>query len=116
MSTTLPLSLLESVFNHLVLPPRLPGAQDRSVHHIEQTLTTQVLEASCTIRDLTTSEISNVWDQIRRILITCRAVNNGSKLSKASLLTEFRSLEYKNLLILHVTEQNAALLIRKHRE
>lgn len=40
-------------------------------------------------------------------------MNAGGKVSKAVLLTEFRCLELDDVLIVHIAEQNAGLLIRR---
>lgn len=106
-------SLLESLANHVALPPRLPGKRESQLDQIENALTDRLLDASRTIRDLTHGEISQQWDGIRRILQTCRTINAGGKLDKKQLLTEFRGLGSKHVLIVHVAEQNAGLLIRR---
>jgi hypothetical protein len=109
-------SSLESLVNHVALPPQLPGKQEHETEQIECALTGCVLDAARTLRDLTKGELSNQWDRIRDTLQICKTVNAGGKLNKTSLLTEFRRLEHKGLLILHVAEQNAGLLIRRHYE
>jgi len=109
-------SLLESLFNHVALPPRLPGKQEDRIDEIEHALTSRLLDASRTLRDLTGLDFGDQWDCIRRLLEVCKTVNSGSKLNKTALLTELRRLGRKDLLILHVAEQNACLLIRRQHE
>jgi hypothetical protein len=109
-------SLLESLVNHVALPPQLPGKLENRTEQIEHALTGYVLDATRTLRDLTNGELSHKWDYTRNVLQTCKAVNAGGKLNKTSLLTEFRKLGHKGLLILHVAEQNAGLLIRRQYE
>lgn len=108
--------ILESLFDHVALPLRLPGKQESRIDQIEHALTECVLDASRTLRNLTNNEFGGHWDCIRRVLQTCKDVNAGGKLNKTSLLTEFRSLEGRYPLILHVAEQNAGLLIRRDYE
>ena len=113
------LSVLESLCNHVALPPRLPGKQEHSINQIEHALTERLLDASRTLRDLvnlTNNGFGVQWDCIRRVLQTCKAINTGGKLNATSLLTEFRQVERNDLLILHVAEQNAGLLIRRQHE
>jgi hypothetical protein len=43
------MALLESVFNHLVLPPKLPGQQDRDIEGIEQSILTRLIRACDTL-------------------------------------------------------------------
>ncbi|KAI9734261.1 MAG: hypothetical protein M1834_002365 [Cirrosporium novae-zelandiae] len=114
-STSSP-TLLESLFNHIALPPRLPGKHERSIEQIGHALIVRLLNASRFLRDLTNNEFRDQWDCIRRILQTCKTVHSGGRVNKSSLLTEFRTLEHKDLLILHITEQNAGLLIRRHHD
>jgi hypothetical protein len=109
-------SLLESLVNHIALPPRLPGKVDGNVDQIQHALTGRLLDASRTLRDQTNGELSRQWESIRNILHISRTVNAGGKLNKTSLLTQFGRLERKYILILHIAEQNAGLLIRRHYE
>lgn len=108
--------MLELLFNHVVLPPRLPGKQDSRIEDIEHGLITRVLHASRTMGDLVNVEFRGRWDSIRRSLQTCKVVNLGGQLDKMSLVAEFRSLQSEDILILHVAQQNAGLLIRRHHE
>jgi hypothetical protein len=105
--------MLELLFNHFVLPPRLPGKQDSRIEDIEHSLITRVLLASRTMRDLVNIDFRDRWDSVRRSLQTCKVVNLGGKLDKKSLVAEFRSLQSEDILILHVAQQNAGLLIRR---
>lgn len=109
-------SLLESVFSHVVLPSRLPGAQERTTNQIECALTDLLLGASRTLRDLSNGEIYDRWDKIRHVLQTCQTVNAGGRLRKNSLLAEFRNLGPKDVLVMHIKEQNAGLLVHRHGE
>ena len=109
-------SLLESLVNHITLPPHLPGKPENGIEQVEHALTGCLLDASRTVRDLTNGQLSYQWECIRNILQTCKVVNAGGKLNKTSLLTEFRKLEHNGYLILHIAEQNAGLLIRRQYE
>ncbi|KAI9772801.1 MAG: hypothetical protein M1839_002302 [Geoglossum umbratile] len=112
----LPLSAasLESVFNHLVLPAKLPGKRDREIEQIERHLTTRLLNATNILRGLSSDESAEAWDYIRRSLEVCNTVNEDGRLNKTPLLDAFQGLQHKHSLILHITEQNAGLLIRRH--
>ena len=107
--------LLNALVNHVGLPPHLPAKQEEEVYEIEEALTVRLLNACRALRDLTKGPLSQQWDRIRKIFQICKVVNAGGKLDRASLLSEFHALERKDLLVLHVTEQNAGLLIwRNH--
>lgn len=109
-------SMLESLVNHVALPPQLPGKQENSIEHIERALTDRLADASCIIRNLTNHECFETWDRMRSLLQTCKTLNAGRKLNKKLLIQEFQRLDHKGQLVLHVTEQNAGLLIRRLHE
>ncbi|KAI9765661.1 MAG: hypothetical protein M1840_007218 [Geoglossum simile] len=105
---------LESVFNHLVLPAKLPGKRDGEIEQIERHLATRLLNATDVLRGLSSDESAEAWDYIRRSLEICNIINEDGRLNKTSLLDAFQGLQSKHGLILHITEQNAGLLIRRH--
>lgn len=105
--------LFECLFNHVALPPRLPGQSDKENDAIERALVDRLLNAVCFIRDLPKNDLYQEWDAIRSLLQTCKTLNAGGKLDKTSLLTEFKGLEHNELLILHIREQNAGVLVRR---
>ena len=109
-------SIWNSLVNHIALPPRLPGKQDSRLDKLEQALTERLQDASRSLRDLTSNQFGGDWDCIRRVLLTCKIINAGGKLNKASLLTVFRELQGNDLLILHVAEQNAGILVRRYQQ
>ncbi len=107
------MALLESVFNHLVLPPKLPGQQDRDIEAIEQNILTRLIRACDTLSGLTNQQFAGTWASVSHSLHLCLNINLG-RLDKESMLQAFYKLQRKDLLTLHVVEQNAALLIRRH--
>ncbi|OCK76192.1 hypothetical protein K432DRAFT_428888 [Lepidopterella palustris CBS 459.81] len=107
------MALLESVFNHLVLPPKLPGQLDKDVEGIEHSILTRLIRACDTLGKLAGQEFAETWTSIRHSLRVCPNVNQG-RLDKTLMLQEFCGLRLKDLLILHVVKQNAALLVRRH--
>ena len=108
------ISLLTSLFNHLALPLQLPGKHESKIEEIELALTIRLLDATRYLRLLTGNDASEMLDYIRRSLETCKLVNANGRLNKSSLLNAFRGLERREVLILHVAQQNAGLLIRRH--
>lgn len=107
------MNLLESVFNHLVLPPKLPGHRDIDFDGIEHSILTRLLDACDTLGKLTGQELKEAWASICYSLRICIKFNPG-RLEKASVLQEFQNLQKDGLLILYIVEQNAALLVRRH--
>lgn len=83
---------------------------------IELALIDRLLDATRTLCSVSNEALYRHWDSTRRTLQVCKELNAGGKLSKSSLITEFRTLGVGELLILHVTEQNAGLLVRRIKE
>ncbi|KAL3421377.1 hypothetical protein PVAG01_07822 [Phlyctema vagabunda] len=124
-----PSSILESVFNHAVLPPQLPGRHDSQLNQVEQALCARLLHAAQVIKDLrkapqdsvysdstTWEDEANhrkIWDSVCRALQACKLLNATGRLDKAALLQECRALRPGELLVLNITEQNAGLLISR---
>lgn len=109
-------SLTKTLFNHVALPPQLPGKQDDRIDQVERALTDRLQDASRTLRDLTNDDIRNQFDFVCHTLHVCKTVNAGGKLDTTSLAAEFRNLRRNDLLILHIAEQNTGLLIRRHQQ
>jgi hypothetical protein len=107
------MALLERVFNHLVLPPKLPDRLDPNKDDIEHDILKRLIHACDTLSELSGQEFTQTWAPLYKSLRSCLRVNQG-RLEKNSMLHEFDSLQHDDLLILHVVEQNAALLIRRH--
>jgi hypothetical protein len=107
------MALLESAFNHLVLPPKLPGQRDIDIESIERSILTRLIHACDTLGKLTGQQFAETWASVLRSLHVCLNVNSG-RLEKTLMMQEFCDLQRNDLLILHVMEQNGALLIRRH--
>lgn len=107
-------SLLE-VFNHVALLPRLPSREDSDSVSIAEHITQRLLDASNKLRQHANIPFKKEWASVYRSLRTCKELNVGGRLNKESLLRAFEELRDEDILILHITEQNAALLIRQHK-
>ncbi|QSZ28812.1 hypothetical protein DSL72_003317 [Monilinia vaccinii-corymbosi] len=106
-------ALLESLINHIVLPPRLPGTEDKN-ELLGVELMGRFIAAAKVMRDIKGNDLSKNWDWIRRSLEIAKFLNAQGSLTKASLLSEFRDLQPNVILMLYVLEQNAALLISRN--
>ena len=102
---------LESVFNHLVLPPKLPGQQDADIKNIERSIRTRLVHACNTLGDLSGQEFQESWHSVRKQLLTGLDLNDES-FDKASLLDAFTKVPAECPLVLHISEQNAAIFMR----
>jgi hypothetical protein len=110
-------TLMESLFNHIVLPPTLPGKPDGNRADIQRAVTERLLDASRVMRTLAADGLyRTTWDSICRSLQTCRTCNAGGRLDKTSLRREFAALTDGETMILHLSEQNCGLLVRKRSE
>jgi hypothetical protein len=58
-------SMIESIFNHLALPPRVPTRQEGSLDKIEHAITERLVHASRAFRDFTSEEFGREWDSVR---------------------------------------------------
>src|ERR1700755_2483168 len=105
--------LLEAIVNHVILPPRLPGQQDRKIKEVDRHLTILLLEATRHLRALTTDNSPQALDDIELSLESCWKINEDGQLNETSLLDAFRGLHGKHGLILHVAAQNSGLLVRR---
>jgi hypothetical protein len=103
--------LLEAIVNHIILPPRLPGQQDREIKEVDRHLTILLLEATRHLRALTTDKSPQALDDIELSLESCCEINEDGRLTETSLLNAFRGLHGKHGLILHIAAQNAGLLV-----
>ncbi|ATZ54876.1 hypothetical protein BCIN_11g01980 [Botrytis cinerea B05.10] len=108
-------SIMESLVSHIVLPPRLPGKDDRN-EGLESAIVDHFIVASRAMRSITRDKMSENWDWIRRSLETAKLLNARGRLSRDTLLSEFQSLQKNVCLILNIAEQNAGLLIYRCEE
>ncbi|KAM5467607.1 hypothetical protein MferCBS49748_003855 [Microsporum ferrugineum] len=106
-------SKLEYVFNHIVLPPRLPGKEENCDDDIRYELLSFLQDASLAFKSDSDKDLSAIGLSLGKVLEICEATNLGGKLDKSTLLREFQDIEFKTPIILHVKEQNAGLLICK---
>lgn len=106
------MQFLGEVFNHLVMPPRLPGRQDEDIEEIEREVLMRTIRASNSVQTRAGSPWSEAFHSLIWSLRACRTLNRG-QLEKSTMLAYFRQLQPNRVLILHVVQQNAALLIRR---
>lgn len=104
---------LEGVFNHLVLPPKLPGGQDPHLEEEAQDFVTRLVAAVVTLDKATDEAYTQHLSSLSQSLHLCGQLNRGG-LDKDTLSAAFKDLGDAPL-ILYVAEQNAALIIRQTR-
>ncbi|RYP29500.1 hypothetical protein DL767_006690 [Monosporascus sp. MG133] len=104
--------LLHAVFNHLVLPPQLPGAQDANIEDVSHDVLARIIRACKTINASVDAPWSEAFRSLEASFEACLALNSG-RLEKSTMLKHFSNLQPNHMLILYVVEQNAALLVRR---
>ncbi|KAI3400394.1 hypothetical protein diail_3411 [Diaporthe ilicicola] len=104
---------LEGIFNHLVLPPKLPGGQDPHLDKETQEFVGRLVTAIETLDKATNELYTEPLSCLRRSLDVSGRLNRGS-LDRDTLIAAFQDLK-SDPLILYVVEQNAALIVRQSR-
>ncbi|KAI8626460.1 hypothetical protein F5Y19DRAFT_223552 [Xylariaceae sp. FL1651] len=102
---------LLTVFNHMVLPPQLPGAQDEDLEAISYGILRRFIQACKTVESLAEGSGAESFESLRISLEGCLALNTAC-LEKSTLLENFNQLQSSRMIVLHINAQNAALLIR----
>ncbi|ORY62516.1 uncharacterized protein BCR38DRAFT_467122 [Pseudomassariella vexata] len=105
--------VLKSIFDHVALPLQLPQQQDANIQAVESALLDRLVCASCVMRDVDGGRNHQIWESIRRSLTVCKSVNIGGRLERSRLLLHLREVASSDFLILHVSMQNAGLIIRR---
>lgn len=106
------MSILRSIFDHLVLPAKLPGKQEEDVEAISDEILKRLIHACERSHTFAEQPWSEAFYNLGTSLNICRRLHSGC-LEKSSLVEQFGRLELNHILILYVVEQNAALLIRR---
>lgn len=105
-------SLLEAVFDHLVLPPKLPAAPEDDSIPLSWELTNRLIRA-CGFLESPSSEIP--WRSLDASLLLTRDLHRP--VLALTLVTAFSTIAQEDSwLALHVAQQNAAIIIHKHKE
>jgi hypothetical protein len=101
---------LESIFNHLVLPPQLPDHVDRDPEAVSGAILTRLLKACEVLGKMTGEQWAGEWTSVQRSLRMCQGIHQRS-LEAKRLLQDWAHLRPHDLLILRIAEQNAAVLL-----
>jgi hypothetical protein len=107
--------VLTLTFNHVVLPPRLPGRQDSEaeVQDVQKDLVHRVLDALESLKGSLDEKAVTVWEAVEKALNICKEVNHDECINEASLLNALAELQQDSAIILYVATQNACILLRK---
>lgn len=106
-------STLELTFNHIAFPPKLPGTRDPQIELVERDILTRLRTAVHTTKAYSSNnDAISIWESLEGSLEICQFVNENSFINREALNSTLRSLNPDHTLILHVTQQNAGLIIR----
>lgn len=107
--------IIQSAFNNIVLPPKLPGRHDSDSGIIDKVLTERMGRAVEFLLDQSSSTINDVWIYLGLSLEICQDIHHGGFVNKKSLVEAFHRLRPGIAIILLIAEQNAGLLIYQDR-
>lgn len=107
------MALLRSVLDHAILPPNVPGKREReeTYEEISDNLLTRLLRACKQAEPQADQPFSEAIRSLIESLQACHELNQG-RLDKETMLRYFAQIKPRDVLVLHVIEQNAAILIR----
>jgi hypothetical protein len=108
---------LESVFNHMVLPPQLPDHGDQDPEALSSAILTRLSNACRVFEVLSDAEQwqgewARVWALVGQTLCMCHGIHQRGVEAKL-LLQGWAGFQPHDFFILRIAEQNAALLLRR---
>lgn len=104
------MSVLESVFNHLVLPVKVPGAHDQRYNEVPRDLVGRLLDSVDVLMEQAPAKQKPTLSALRKSLVACGRLNQGY-LDRTLLVKAFATIQEQPL-ILYMEPQNAALILR----
>ncbi len=104
---------IERVFNHIVLPPSLPGGQDADVDNVGYRLLGRLGYACGSLECMGDEKMALSCKALASSLAMCQRMAQGT-MSASTLLESFALLNNPDgLVILDIKEQNAGLVLRR---
>lgn len=97
------------VFNHLVLPPKLPTQRDLDTEATGAAILAR-LQSACRV---VSNSSGHDWSAVQHCLANCKGIADAS-FDAQHLLRDWADLGPDHVCLLRISEQNAALLIRRH--
>lgn len=97
-------SLLEHVFNHIVLPPRLPGSQDDDIREVEENLAFRMIFAIQQLRWYSTDDVAPTWRRVAAALKSSSVMDENGAVDEKVVLGNLKSLKSKQTVLLYLKE------------
>ncbi|KAI9758999.1 MAG: hypothetical protein M4579_002662 [Chaenotheca gracillima] len=108
----LPPDHLDFIINHLVLPPQLPQEDDSDDDEKRNCLLKLVLDTACSYGNLLDEGYHRQWADVKSLLSALVKIQRGNEVDQEALCRSLATLKPGDTLALHVTAQNAGLIIR----
>ncbi|OCT51497.1 hypothetical protein CLCR_07876 [Cladophialophora carrionii] len=105
-------TFLRAVANHIILLPDLPGGLDRNLPKIDGDLLRRAQDACTELKRTVQSEFQRELSLLESSLDYCYFTHSSAHLDSLQLQRAFRRLQEGEILIVHINEQNAGLLVR----
>ncbi|KAF2110805.1 hypothetical protein BDV96DRAFT_190990 [Lophiotrema nucula] len=102
---------LNQVYHHIVLPRAVPGAENGNLERIEAVLWDRLVDAIKTTTAFALPADQHLLDNVRLSHMTSKAIHVQGRVDQKLLTTKLESLEHEQTLLLHLAQQNAAVLI-----
>lgn len=104
---------LLSLFNHVVLPPELPGEADGQAGAVEKEMILRLLAVVNILKAKCEEDLFPIWQMIENTLSASSFVNEGGICNGPALFKVLKKLISEAAILVQIKEQNAALVIRK---
>ncbi|KAL8366658.1 hypothetical protein RB595_010496 [Gaeumannomyces hyphopodioides] len=101
---------LRAVFNHLVLPPRVPGGPDEDEEKVSNEVLVRMSGGCYTASSDARSSWSAAFRTLQASLFAFEVLHQSGGLDRTVLLAHFKQLKPGHILALHLVPQNAAIL------
>ena len=105
------MATLEQAFNHIVLPPEIPGKEDANPDDIGYDLICRLRRACDGLKGTTESSFQQGWQLLDAALESAQHIIGGP-LTQTNLYPIFAKVAKEDgFALLHMKEQNAALIM-----
>ncbi|KAF7169283.1 hypothetical protein CNMCM5623_002079 [Aspergillus felis] len=106
-------NIVALTFNHVALPPRLPGNHDSNTdtEKVNRELVVRLLWSVDALRSA--CDKLAIWNAIEKLLRTCTRLNGNTFINRDAALCAFKEIVPGDALILHIAQQNACLCLRR---
>lgn len=111
LSSRIKLSRLSTTINHIILPPKLPQAQDVDCEGVENDMVCIVQHAARTLQPSLHPEASQAWRPVLEMVSDLADMRQGPGLRDDRLHSKISTLKPGSILALHLVAQNAGLFM-----